>query len=103
MVFSLKQVAVVSLGCAKNLVDTENMLGIINGEEYKITNEFDQAEIIIINTCGFIASAKEESINTILEMAQYKQTGKCEVVIALGCLVQKYYEELAVEIPEGDI
>jgi len=97
----LKKVALVSLGCAKNLVDSENMLALLN-ENFKLTNNPGEAEIIIINTCGFINTAKEESINTILEMTNYKQTGKCQALLVIGCLVQKYQKELLEEIPEID-
>ncbi|MDK2823087.1 MAG: ribosomal protein methylthiotransferase [Clostridia bacterium] len=94
--------ALISLGCPKNLVDSENMLALIKDAHLEITDKFSEAEIIIVNTCGFINSAKEESINTILEMAEYKKIGNCKVLIVVGCLVQKYQEELMVEIPEID-
>lgn len=95
-------VAVVSLGCAKNLVDSEVMLGILSRADFKIVEEPSEAEVIVVNTCGFIAAAKEESVNTILEMAQHKTGGKCLVLIAAGCLAQKYKDELLTEIPELD-
>ena len=95
-------VALISLGCAKNLVDSENMIALIKETKLNFTEEPELAEIIIINTCGFITSAKEESINTILEMAEYKKTGHCKILIVVGCLVQKYQEELMQEIPEID-
>ncbi|MGI6226606.1 MAG: 30S ribosomal protein S12 methylthiotransferase RimO [Peptococcales bacterium] len=95
-------VAMVSLGCPKNLVDSENMLALIKEANLQIINTYSEAEVIIINTCGFIESAQEESINTILEMAQYKKDGKCKVLIVVGCLVQKYQKELKREIPEID-
>lgn len=98
----MNKVAIVTLGCPKNLVDSENMLALINEANLQITKEYSQAEVIIINTCGFIESAKEESINTILEMAEKKISGKCKVLIVVGCLVQKYQQELKKEIPEID-
>lgn len=96
------KIGVVSLGCPKNLVDSETMLGLIHEENYEITNEPSEAEIIIVNTCGFIESAKEESINTILQMAEYKKYGSCKYIIVTGCLSQRYAEELFNELPEAD-
>lgn len=96
------KIGVVSLGCPKNLVDSETMLGLIHEENYEITNDPSEAEIIIVNTCGFIESAKEESINTILQMAEYKKSGSCKYIIVIGCLSQRYAEELFSELPEAD-
>lgn len=96
------KIGVVSLGCPKNLVDSETMLGLIHEEKYEITNDPSEAEIIIVNTCGFIESAKEESINTILQMAEYKKYGSCKYIIVTGCLSQRYAEELFSELPEAD-
>ena len=96
------KVGMVSLGCDKNRVDSELILGSIN-KFYEITNNPKDAEIIIINTCGFIESAKQESIDTILEMAEYKKTHKCKMIIATGCLTQRYGDELLQLIPEIDI
>ena len=96
------KVGMVSLGCDKNRVDSELILGSIN-KFYEITNNPKDAEIIIINTCGFIESAKQESIDTILEMAEYKNTHKCKMIIATGCLTQRYGDELLELIPEIDI
>lgn len=96
------KIGVVSLGCPKNLVDSETMLGLIHEENYEITNDPSKAEIIIVNTCGFIESAKEESINTILQMAEYKKSGSCKYIIVTGCLSQRYAEELFNELPEAD-
>ena len=96
------KIGVVSLGCPKNLVDSETMLGLIHEENYEITNDPSEAEIIIVNTCGFIESAKEESINTILQMAEYKKSGSCKYIIVTGCLSQRYAEELFNELPESD-
>jgi ribosomal protein S12 methylthiotransferase len=95
-------IALASLGCSKNLVDSEIMLGLLKENNYQITEDFNRADAIIVNTCGFIVSAKEESIETILSMAEYKKTGNCKVLVATGCLVEKYREELAREIPEID-
>ncbi len=92
----------ISLGCDKNLVDSENMLGILNENGYRITSEEQEAEIIIVNTCCFIHDAKEESINTILEMAEYKKTGSLKALIVTGCLAERYKEEILKEIPEVD-
>lgn len=96
-----KKVGVVSLGCPKNLVDSEIMLGILNKGEYEITNDSGKADILIVNTCGFIESAKQESINTILEMAGYKKK-KCELLIVTGCLAERYKEQIIEQIPEVD-
>ncbi len=96
------KIGVVSLGCPKNLVDSETMLGLIHEENYEITNDPSEAEIIIVNTCGFIESAKEESINTILQMAEYKKSGSCKYIIVTGCLSQRYAEELFNELHEAD-
>jgi len=96
------KVGFISLGCDKNLVDSEYMLGILKKYNYTITNDAKDADIIIINTCGFINDAKQESIDTILEMAQLKKTGKLKLLIATGCLSQRYKDELLNEIPELD-
>jgi ribosomal protein S12 methylthiotransferase len=92
----------VSLGCDKNLVDSENMLGILHENGYRIINEEAKADIIIVNTCCFINDAKQESIQTILEMAEYKKTGSCKALIVTGCLAERYKEEILSEIPEVD-
>ncbi|PKM96055.1 MAG: 30S ribosomal protein S12 methylthiotransferase RimO [Firmicutes bacterium HGW-Firmicutes-1] len=92
----------VSLGCDKNLVDSEVMLGMMNEEGYVITSEELEADIIIVNTCSFIHDAKEESIETILEMAEYKETGNCKGLIVVGCLTERYKDELLAEMPEVD-
>ncbi len=91
-----------SLGCDKNLVDSEVMLSLINKEGFEITNDEAAADIIIINTCGFIADATQESINNILEMAQYKTIGKCKALIVTGCMVQRYRDEIFNQLPEID-
>ncbi|MDW7675884.1 MAG: 30S ribosomal protein S12 methylthiotransferase RimO, partial [Bacillota bacterium] len=97
------KIGLVSLGCAKNLVDSEVMLGQLHQAGYTITNNNEEAEVLIVNTCGFISTAKEESINTILELAALKEEGTCRLLVVVGCLVQKYHEELKRELPEVDI
>ncbi|MDY5912117.1 MAG: 30S ribosomal protein S12 methylthiotransferase RimO [Inconstantimicrobium porci] len=96
------KVGLVSLGCDKNRIDSEIMLGSMS-ENYEITNDPIKADIIIVNTCGFIEKAKEESINTILEMAEYKKKHNCKLLIATGCLTQRYGSELLELMPELDI
>lgn len=96
------KVGMVSLGCDKNRVDSEIMLGVMN-KEYEITNSPKEADIIIVNTCGFIEKAKQESIDTILEMANYKTKHNCKLLIATGCLTQRYGKELKELMPEIDI
>ena len=96
-------VGVISLGCAKNQVDTERMLSLLSRFGYDFTPDPAEAEVLIVNTCGFIDPAKEESINTILEMAQYKEQGRCRALVATGCLTERYRQELAEELPEIDI
>ena len=95
-------VGMVSLGCAKNLVDSENMLGMLRDRGYEIVSDPAQAEIIFVNTCGFIESAKQESIDAIFEMAEYKKTGKLQKLFVTGCLAQRYADALASEMPEVD-
>lgn len=96
-----RKVFFVSLGCPKNRVDTEVMLGHADGAGYAVVSEPEDADVIVVNTCGFIDAAKEESVDTILEMAEYKKRG-CEALVVTGCLSQRYPEELAAEIPEID-
>lgn len=95
-------VGFISLGCSKNLVDTEMTIGLFKKNNYKVVNNPSEADIIVINTCGFIEPAKEEAINTILEMAEYKKK-KCKYLIAMGCLVQRYKEDLEKLLPEVDL
>lgn len=92
----------ISLGCDKNLVDTEVMLGLLNKRGFSFTDDEDEADVIAINTCCFINDAKQESIDTILEMAELKKTGKCKALIVSGCLAQRYKQEIIDEIPEVD-
>ncbi|HHY09962.1 MAG TPA: 30S ribosomal protein S12 methylthiotransferase RimO [Firmicutes bacterium] len=96
------KIGIVSLGCAKNLVDTEIVLGFLQKAGHEFVSDAQQAEIIIINTCGFIAEAKEESIDSIFEMAALKKAGNCRGLIVIGCLSQRYSEKLWQEIPEID-
>ena len=96
------KVGFISLGCNKNLVDTEKIIALFKEHGYEIVNNPEEAEVIIINTCGFIESAKEEAINTILEMAEYKNYN-CKYLIAMGCLVERYKKELEKSIPEVDL
>jgi len=95
-------VGFISLGCSKNLIDTEAVIGEFKEHKFTIVNDASKADIIVVNTCGFIDSAKEEAIKTILEMADYKQK-RCKYLIAMGCLVQRYYEDLKKAIPEVDL
>ncbi len=96
------KIGVVSLGCPKNLVDSEIMLGILKKNEYEIVGSMGEADILIVNTCGFIESAKAESISTILEMAEYKKD-KCRLLVVTGCMAERYKEEILKEIPEVDV
>ena len=96
------KVGLVSLGCVKNQVDAEQMLSLLLGEGYEFTADAAEAEVILVNTCGFIQSAKEESIEAILDMARMKQEGRCRVLCVTGCLAQRYEKELLEEIPEID-
>ena len=97
------KVGFISLGCSKNLIDTEMAIGLFKNNKFEIVNDVQKAEIIVINTCGFIESAKQEAIDTILEMAQYKENGICKYLIVMGCLVQRYKDELKNAIPEVDL
>lgn len=96
------KIGMVSLGCPKNLVDSEVMLGLIREKQLEITNDPAEADLIIVNTCGFIESAKEESINTVLQMAEYKKNGSCKYLVMTGCLGQRYADELFESMPEVD-
>ena len=98
----MRKVLFISLGCDKNLADSEEMLGMLVENGYEITNDESEAEAIVINTCAFIHDAKEESVNSILEMAQYKETGKLKALLVTGCLAQRYQKEIIKEIPEVD-
>ena len=98
----MTKIGFISLGCSKNLVDTEVMLKKLYDAGFEITPDETEAEIIIINTCGFIQSAKEESIENILDAAKLREWGKCKHIIATGCLVERYREEVMNELPEID-
>ena len=98
----IMNVGFISLGCSKNLIDTEVAIGKFKEHKYSIVNDPKQADIIVINTCGFIESAKVEAINTILEMAEYKKK-RCKYLIVMGCLVQRYYNDLVKSLPEVDM
>lgn len=95
-------VGFISLGCSKNLIDTEIAIGMFKNNNYKIVNNPEDADILVINTCGFIETAKEEAVNTILEMAEYKKQ-RCKYLIVMGCLVQRYYTDLLKALPEVDL
>lgn len=97
------KVLFISLGCDKNLVDSEMMIGMLQDAGYEITNEEEEAEVIVVNTCCFIMDAKEESINTLIEMGELKETAKCKVLMATGCLAQRYATEIHEQIPEVDV
>jgi ribosomal protein S12 methylthiotransferase len=98
----MAKIGFVSLGCAKNLVDTEVMLGMLSQQGHVITSVPSEADVIVVNTCGFIDKAKEESINTILEMAQFKAEGRCSRLVVAGCLVERYRDRIQAEMPEVD-
>lgn len=97
------KVAFTSLGCDKNLVDAETMLGILSREHFEFTNDESEADVIVVNTCCFINDAKQESVDTILEMAEYKDAGSCKALIVTGCLAQRYRQEILDEIPQVDV
>jgi ribosomal protein S12 methylthiotransferase len=98
----VKKIHFVSLGCVKNRVDTEVMLGVATGGGWKIVDEPDEAEVIVVNTCGFIGEAKKESIDTIFELSEYKKVGACKKLVVTGCLSQRYSGDLAKQMPEVD-
>src|SRR4051812_49933799 len=97
-----RRVHFVSLGCPKNQVDSEVMLGLMGQAKYEIVPEPDDAHIIVVNTCAFIEQSKTESVETILDMARYKDDGRCDTLVVTGCLAQRYPEQLADELPEVD-
>jgi ribosomal protein S12 methylthiotransferase len=98
-----QKVSLVSLGCPKNLVDAEVMLGHLPADRYEIVTDEAQADVIVVNTCAFIGDAKEESVETILEVADHKKNGRCKLLVVSGCLPQRYRDELALELPEVDL
>lgn len=97
------RVGLISLGCAKNLVDSEAMLGALRQAGAELTSDPGQADVLVVNTCGFIEPAKKESVDTILEMARYKEAGTCRKLVVTGCLAQRYHRELAEALPEVDV
>jgi len=101
----VKSVYFVSLGCPKNRVDTEVMLGLVDGGGLRVVGEPEKADVIVVNTCGFIGEAKQESVDTILEMGRYKEAGegRCERLVVTGCLSQRYAGDLRKELPEVDV
>src|ERR687889_1890553 len=98
----MKKVGFISLGCPKNLVDSEVMMGRLKQEGYEITGDAAEADTLVVNTCGFIDAAKKESIDAILEAARLKSEGKCRRLVVAGCLVERYRDELRAEMPEVD-
>ena len=98
----MPKIGLISLGCAKNLVDSEHMLALLRAAGWEITEDMAEADVGVVNTCGFIEAAKSEAIETILDVAQYKQTGKMKGLVVTGCLVQRYAEEMKTELPEID-
>jgi len=96
------KIGFISLGCSKNLVDTEMMIGLFKKHDFEVVSDPEEANIIIVNTCGFIESAKKEAVDTLLEMADYKAKN-CILLVATGCMVQRYKEELQKELPEVDL
>ena len=96
-------IGIVTLGCTKNQVDSEMILGVFKAQGFNITNQVEEADIIVVNTCGFIEPAKEEAINTILEMADYKIDGNCKALIVTGCLAKRYKKEIYESLPEVDL
>src|SRR5271165_7259796 len=97
-----RKIHFVSLGCVKNRVDTEVMLGVAAGEGWSVVDEPDEAQVIVVNTCGFIGEAKKESIDTILELSEYKRLGTCKKLVVSGCLSQRYSGQLSEQMPEVD-
>ena len=98
----MPKIGLISLGCAKNLVDSEHMLALLRAAGWEVTEDMAEADVGVVNTCGFIEAAKSEAIETILDVAQYKQTGKMKGLVVTGCLVQRYAEEMKTELPEID-
>src|ERR671921_1221953 len=96
------KIGLISLGCPKNLVDSEVMLGLAQQAGHELTHDASNADVLVVNTCAFIDSAKQESIDAILEMAAQKRDGKCSRLVVTGCLAERYRDELKKEIPEID-
>ena len=98
-----KKICFVTLGCAKNTVYSEYMMGLVADSNYSLVQDPAEANVIVVNTCGFITAAKEETINTILELNDFKENGQCEYLVAIGCMVQKYASEMEAALPELDL
>src|SRR5438093_4623695 len=98
----MTKVGFVSLGCPKNLVDSEVMMGILTRDGYELTPRADEAEVLVVNTCSFIEAAQKESVDAILEMAEYKKFGAAKKLIVAGCLVERYREQILEQVPEVD-
>src|ERR1700691_1263925 len=98
----MPKVGFVSLGCPKNLVDSEVMMGILARSGYEITPRAGEADVLVVNTCSFIAPAQQESVQSILEMAEYKKFGRAQKLIVAGCMVERYRDEIREQIPEVD-
>src|SRR5438128_6972225 len=96
------KIGLISLGCPKNLVDSEVMLGLAQQAGHRLTRDADDADVLVVNTCAFIDKAKQESIDTILEMAEHKKTGACRRLVVTGCMAERYRDELRAQIPEID-
>src|SRR6187397_1016164 len=96
------KIGMISLGCPKNLVDSEVMLGLAQQSGHELTRDAESADVLIVNTCAFIDKAKQESIDTILEMAEHKKSGRCTRLVVTGCLAERYRDELKAQIPEID-
>src|SRR6476620_747930 len=97
------KIGMVSLGCPKNLVDSEVMLGLAQQAGHQLTRDAADADVLIVNTCAFIDKAKQESIDSILEMAEHKKTGRCRTLVVTGCMAERYRDELRAQIPEIDV
>src|SRR5687767_2265798 len=97
------KIGLISLGCPKNLVDSEVMLGLAQQAGHQLTRDPSDADVLVVNTCAFIDKAKKESIDTILEMAEQKKTGRCTRLVVTGCMAERYREELMAQIPEIDV
>src|SRR5262249_34258232 len=97
------KIGMISLGCPKNLVDSEVMLGLAQEAGHQLTREADEADVLVVNTCAFIDKAKQESVDAILEMAEFKKHGKCRRLIVTGCMAERYRDELRTQIPEIDV
>src|ERR1700739_902652 len=98
----MPKVGFISLGCPKNLVDSEVMMGILERSGYELTSRADDADVLVVNTCSFIEAAQQESVNTILEMAEYKKFGRAQRLVVAGCLVERYRDQMRDQIPEVD-